>query len=163
MNPKHFNNNKIATHPVLGCVPDIALSTFHAFTQFPHNLPAPRSRLPIPPPAGAGRHWPPSRAPPQERTAEPRGQTASRFGRLRPSVSESPPPRPADTLTFGGRPAGGEAGVRESVFTAGRQAGRQARTARPVRNQREGLGQPPRSDPRLRRGVRVQMRFVGFT
>lgn len=34
-----------------------------------------------------------------------------------------------------------------------RQAGRQKRTARPVRNQREGSDQPPRSDPRPRSGV----------
>ena len=45
-----------------------------------------------------------------------------------------------------------------SLRQAGRQAGRQERTARPVRNQREGSGQPPRSDPRPRRDFRGEGR-----
>lgn len=51
--------------------------------------PTPHSSL-----ARAGGHWPQSRAPPQERTAEPRGQTASRFGRLRPECLTGSPTTP---------------------------------------------------------------------
>lgn len=59
----------------------------------------------------------------------------------------SPPRRHADLR----RRAGWRGGWCERDCL--RPAGRQKRTARPVRNQREGSGQPPRSDPRPRSGV----------
>lgn len=69
-------------------------------TKRPQHALAGRHPLPIPPPAGprAGGHWPQSRAPPQERTAEPRGQAASRFGRLRPECLTGSPATPTPAL-----------------------------------------------------------------